>query len=238
MHRLNDQNLCLAGSALIRIWESLDVLLNAALVAQELNICTINQDTTFLLQLDIFITSQRCEPPILADNDLLAAGELVHRSSEGFNGSGSVGVSSSYGEEDLTNVDTGDCAVWLTPSTTHSSLQSIGTGAGQHLVDSDNMVGVCSNSEMETFLASHLDKIPVAVSFCIHNLCRILTYLLAQIRAASSASELSCSYSLETMWTQRGNSSTFARFRPRSKIRIFGSGTPLLNLDFGYGYHH
>ena len=59
---------------------------------------------------------------------------------------------------------------------------------------------------------------------------------MAHIRAASSASELSCSYSLETRWTQRGNSSTFARFRPRSKIRILGSGTPRLNLDFGYGY--
>lgn len=35
---------------------------------------------------------------------------------------------------------------------------------------------------------------------------------------------------------QRGNSSTFARFRPRSKIRIFGSGTPRLNRDLGYGY--
>lgn len=61
-------------------------------------------------------------------------------------------------------------------------------------------------------------------------------YLLAQMRAASRASELSCSYSLDTMWTQRGNSSTFARLRPRSKMRIFGSGTPRLNLDFGYGF--
>src|SRR5271154_5564061 len=55
------------------------------------------------------------------------------------------------------------------------------------------------------------------------------------MRAASRASELSCSYSLETIWTQRGNSSTFARLRPRSKIRILGSGTPRLNLDLGYG---
>ena len=60
-------------------------------------------------------------------------------------------------------------------------------------------------------------------------------YLLAQMRAASRASELNCSYSLETMCTQRGNSSTLARFRPRSKIRILGSGTPRLNRDLGYG---
>ena len=70
-------------------------------------------------------------------------------------------------------------------------------------------------------------------------LCNILggsrAYLLAQIRAASRASEDSCSYSLETIWMQRGNSSTLARLRPRSKIRILGSGTPRLNRDFGYG---
>lgn len=59
------------------------------------------------------------------------------------------------------------------------------------------------------------------------------TYLLAQIRAASRASDESCSYSFETMWTQRGNSSTLARFRPRSKMRILGSGTPRLKRDFG-----
>ena len=34
---------------------------------------------------------------------------------------------------------------------------------------------------------------------------------------------------------QQGNSSTFARLRPRSKMRILGSGTPRLKRDFGYG---
>ena len=61
------------------------------------------------------------------------------------------------------------------------------------------------------------------------------TYLFAQIRAASRASEESCSSSFDTMWTQRGNSSTFARLRPRSNMRILGSGTPRLKRDLGYG---
>ena len=60
-------------------------------------------------------------------------------------------------------------------------------------------------------------------------------YLLAQIRAASSASELSCSYSLETRWTVQGKSSTEAFFRPRSNMRILASGTPRLKRDLGYG---
>jgi hypothetical protein len=58
-------------------------------------------------------------------------------------------------------------------------------------------------------------------------------YLLAQIRAASRASDESCSYSSETRWQQKGKSLTLALFRPRSKIRILGSGTPRLYLDFG-----
>lgn len=48
-------------------------------------------------------------------------------------------------------------------------------------------------------------------------------YLLAQIRAASRASEDSCSYSSETRWTQSGKSSTFALLRPKSKILILAS---------------
>lgn len=90
---------------------------------------------------------------------------------------------------------------------------------------------------METFFACDFDEIPVAsCQTCNYNKVMVPAYLLAQIRAASRASEDNCSYSLETMWTQRGNSSTLARLRPRSKIRILGSGTPRLKRDFGYGY--
>ena len=90
---------------------------------------------------------------------------------------------------------------------------------------------------METFFARDFDKIPVPpCQTCNYNKAIKLAYLLAQIRAASRASEDNCSYSLETMWTQRGNSSTLARLRPRSKILILGSGTPRLKRDFGYGY--
>jgi len=55
------------------------------------------------------------------------------------------------------------------------------------------------------------------------------------MRAASKASELNCSYSFDTICTHKGNSSTLAFLRPRSKMRILGSGTPRLNRDLGYG---
>lgn len=49
-------------------------------------------------------------------------------------------------------------------------------------------------------------------------------YLLAQMRPASKASDDSCSHSSDTRWMQVGNSSTRALLRPKSKIRILGSG--------------
>ena len=50
-------------------------------------------------------------------------------------------------------------------------------------------------------------------------------YLLAQMRPASNASDDICSNSSDTRWIHNGSSSTLAFFRPRSKIRIFGSTT-------------
>ena len=152
-------------------------------------------------------------------------------------------VTSPHGEQDLANIHASNSSVGLAPRTTHSSLQSIGTGTRQHLVDADNVVRVGADTEMETFFAGDFDEIPVGVllseSAAVDGnkwrLGRKGSYLLAQIRAASRASEDSCSYSLETMWTQRGNSSTLARLRPRSKMRILGSGTPRLKRDLGYG---
>ena len=47
------------------------------------------------------------------------------------------------------------------PGTTHSSLQSIGTRARQHLVDADNVVGVGANTKMETFFSSDFDEVSV-----------------------------------------------------------------------------
>lgn len=60
----------------------------------------------------------------------------------------------------MANVDTGNTSIWLSPSTTHSSLQSIGTGTGQHLVDTDNVEGVDTDTEMERFLSGDLDQVP------------------------------------------------------------------------------
>ena len=60
-------------------------------------------------------------------------------------------------------------------------------------------------------------------------------YVLAHTEAASGASEDSCLSSSDTVCPQSGNSSTFAFFYPRSKMRILASGTFQQKWDSGFG---
>lgn len=71
-----------------------------------------------------------------------------------------TGVASTARKNDLADVDTGDKAVGLAEGTTHTSLKSIGTGARQHLVDTDDVVGVGADAEVEGFLSGGLHHVP------------------------------------------------------------------------------
>jgi hypothetical protein len=73
-------------------------------------------------------------------------------------------ITSADAHENLANVDTGDSAVGLTPGTTHTGLQSIGTGTRQHLVDTDNVEGVGADSEVETLFTGVLDEVLVGAN--------------------------------------------------------------------------
>lgn len=73
-------------------------------------------------------------------------------------------VTSADAHDDLTNVDTGDSAVGLAPGTTHTGLQSIGTSARQHLVDTDDVVRVSADTQVETFLSGVLDEVLVGAN--------------------------------------------------------------------------
>lgn len=77
---------------------------------------------------------------------------------------GRTRVTSAHTHDDLTDVDTGDSAVGLAPGTTHTSLQSIGTGARQHLVDTDDVEGVSADAQVETLLSGNLDEVLVGAN--------------------------------------------------------------------------
>jgi hypothetical protein len=144
--------------------EAAHVVLESTLVAEELNVSTVDPDLALLALLDVLVALERGETPHLGDNNLLATGELVLATPQSLEGGGAVRVTGSDGHEDLADVDTGNETVGLSEGTTHSGLQSIGTGARQHLVDTDDVVGVDTDTEMETFLSSNLDEVLVGAN--------------------------------------------------------------------------
>jgi len=151
----------LLSSGLEGVREAAHVVLERAVVLEELNVGTIDLNATLGTLLEVFVAVERGEAPVLRDDDLLPTGELVLGATKGFDGSGTVGVTGPDGEEDLADVHTGDRAVRLAPRTTHTGLETIGSGARQHLVDADDVVRVSAHAQMETFLSSDLDKILV-----------------------------------------------------------------------------
>jgi hypothetical protein len=50
--------------------------------AEELDVGTIHLDGSSIALVDVLLTTERREAPVLGDDDLLAAGELVLRTSE------------------------------------------------------------------------------------------------------------------------------------------------------------
>lgn len=155
------------------------------MVGQELHVGTVHLDAASSLLLQVLLATERGEAPVLGDDDLLATGELVLGSAKGLEGGGTVwlwrvsrgsgdtsgdkgfahtGVTSTDRHDDLTDVDTSDSAVGLAPRTTHTSLQSIGTGTRQHLVDTDDVEGVSADTQVETLLSSDLDEVLVGAN--------------------------------------------------------------------------
>jgi hypothetical protein len=143
------------------VGEAAHVLLEVAVVAEELDVGTVDLDATGSLAVEVLVAAERGEAPVLGDNDLLATGELVLRSAESLKSEVTVRVTSADAHDDLADVDTGDSAVGLAPGTTHTGLQSIGTGARQHLVDTDDVEGVGADAQVETLLAAVLDEVLV-----------------------------------------------------------------------------
>lgn len=76
---MNKNSLRLTGESL---GEAADVLLNGTVVAEELNVGTVDLDTAGSLALEVVLAAERGEAPVLGDDDLLSAGELVLGSSQ------------------------------------------------------------------------------------------------------------------------------------------------------------
>jgi len=70
--------------------ESPHVVLERALVPQELHVRTIDAHLPSLALGNVLVAVERCEAPLLGDDDLLAAGKLVLATAESLDGGRSV----------------------------------------------------------------------------------------------------------------------------------------------------
>jgi len=141
-------------------------VLEGALGSNKLNVCTILYDLLLLLELNIVLLCDVGEAPLLGDDDLLPAGELVAGTTEGLHDDVCVGVLGADGEDDLANVDAGDGAVGFTPCTAHAGLKAISAGTGQHLVDADDVEGVYAYAEVEGVFSGGLCDVFVSADSC------------------------------------------------------------------------
>ena len=65
-------------------------------------------------------------------------------------------------DENLANLDSGSGAVSLSEGASHSGLEPISSGTGQHFVDPQHVEGVNPDPDVESILAAVLDKVLVA----------------------------------------------------------------------------
>jgi len=140
------------------------VLLKRALGPDELYVGSVLQHLLFLLERLVFLLRYIRETPLLGDDYLLAARELVACPAECLHDNRGISVFASDGKDDLANVDASDSAVWLAPCSTHSSLQTIRTSAGQHLVDTNNMERMHADPHVERVLPRRLGYILVGAN--------------------------------------------------------------------------
>ena len=112
---------------------------------------SIWNDLSFLLESVVIGLDDIGESVLSGDEDLLTAWELELSSSQGFTSELDILWLNSNGKKNLSDSDSGTLAEGFTESTSHTLLESICTSAGQHLVDSNNMPWMNSDSHMEMF---------------------------------------------------------------------------------------
>ena len=121
------------------------------MVSDGLDTNTIWDDLTLLLESVVIRLNELGETELSGDEDLLSSWELELGSSEGLLSVWNILWVDSHGQEDLTNGDSCGLAESLTEGTSHTLLESIGSSAGEHLVDSNDVPWVDSDSAVETF---------------------------------------------------------------------------------------
>jgi hypothetical protein len=133
-------------------------------VVDKLDVGSIGNKASVLAELGILLAVELGESPLLGDDDLLPSRELEGSAAGGLHDVLGHVVLAADREDDLTNLHTSHDTVGLSEGTTHSSLETISSGAGKHFVDTDHVPWVHSHTHVEAFLGSHLNDVLVAAN--------------------------------------------------------------------------
>lgn len=140
------------------------VLLEMTVVVDVLKVAAVLEDLVFILRLLVLVLHHIGEAPALGNDDLLTASELVTGAAKSLHDDRTVVLPSADREEDLADVDSGHGVVRLAVGTTHACLEPVGTSARKHLVDTDDVERVDTDTEVERILARSLGDVLVGAN--------------------------------------------------------------------------
>lgn len=133
-----------------------------ALVGNNLAVATVWDNTSLFLQIQILLLSELGKAPFVGDEQLLSARELILCTAQGLKGVILIAFLRSHRQKCLADLNTGYRAKRLSEGTSHSRLESIGTCARKHLVNTQDVERVSANAEMEGILSARLGHVLVA----------------------------------------------------------------------------
>ncbi len=175
------------------------------MLSNDLDVDTVWDDLALLLESVVVRLNQMGETELSGDKDLLTAWELELGSSQGLLGKLDVFWGASDGQENLSDVYSGGLAEGLTESSSHTLLESIGSGAGQHLVDSDDVPWVDSDSHMEVISSNlSLHVLVASNSSSLESLGGNLLLLVTDEMDTSGEGVMPCSLSANVINSELG----------------------------------
>ena len=157
-----------------------------------------SQQLAALSHLRVLLARPLGEAPLLRHHDLLAAGELHLGTTQSLDGDLLLVILGTDGDQRLANAHASDQTVGLTEGVTHTGLQTIGTGAGKHLVDTSDVVRMSTHTHVEGILASVLHQVLVGSN------TGGFEGLRGQLGIKASLGKRTCSRSSESMWQTKG----------------------------------
>lgn len=165
-HQKSEKTLCSQAPTLypIDLLAVRDVVLGRqrAVLGNILDGAAVRSDPSLLAASHVVLAVKLGEAPLVGLHDFLSSGEFELGTAKSLNHVGSVGILGADRHDDLTNGDTGSHLHGLTVGVSHTGGQTIGSGAGKHLVLADDVERVSAGSDVVTLLAGGLHQVLVA----------------------------------------------------------------------------